>query len=434
MISYTLLFKGVLLKGFFIIGLNSSTIYASEIGQMPHSRSLGVTTLSDSTQTSPTTQRATNLSIEAFLEHLKQHPQLHLKRLESDIKRAELDEARLDRLPLFYADANAQRNLIIPTTPVPAIAFDPNASPGEILPLKFATKWSAKGGLQVDWQLFDPLRANRERKIAVDIERSNLDEKEAWQNLKRDAILAYTSIVLATKQYEAARRDSTLLSEILQVSKARYEAGREPASAYFRAEQEFERTQIKLLESWSVLLEADLEISNYLDASTIRTVSYSTAEIQSYLEQEYKLENYAIGQAELDLQSAALEMGEVRRQRLPSLNLTGYLGEQYYGNDFNINQGDRWHGNSFINLGFRLPLTPFLTSAPSLRRASLRISSQREDLEQLIKEDHIDKAQRNLRIATTKSRVEGLKRIEELAKLAAANAAASYTDGRVLWS
>src|SRR5690606_25829642 len=114
-------------------------------------------------------------------------------------------------------------------------------------------------------------------------------------------------------------------------------AGREPASAYFRAEQEFERAQIKLQESWSVLLEADLEISNYLDASTIRTVSYSTAEIQSYLEQEYKLENYAIGQAELDLQSAALEMGEVRRQRLPSLNLTGYLGEQYYGNDFNIN-------------------------------------------------------------------------------------------------
>ena len=60
---------------------------------------------------------------------------------QSSLKAAQLDilAEKGKRLPLIYAEGNLQRNIITPITPVPAEAFDSNAAPGEILPLKFAT-------------------------------------------------------------------------------------------------------------------------------------------------------------------------------------------------------------------------------------------------------------------------------------------------------
>ena len=75
--------------------------------------------------------------------------------LEVQVQEIQQKINRRKQLPLLTGEANLQRNLIIPVTPVPSIAFDPNAQPGEITPLKFATDWSAKAGLQVSWDVFN---------------------------------------------------------------------------------------------------------------------------------------------------------------------------------------------------------------------------------------------------------------------------------------
>src|SRR5690606_23885020 len=135
-------------------------------------------------------------------------------------------EVLTNRIPVFYVDANIQRNLIIPTTPVPAIAFDPTAPDGAIIPLKFATKWSSKAGIQLEWNLFDPKRKANEQEQKLNVEKALLQAKEHAQDWQRDAALAYASVVLATQQYELALQDSTTYAEILDVYRARYEAGR----------------------------------------------------------------------------------------------------------------------------------------------------------------------------------------------------------------
>src|SRR5690554_5522568 len=72
------------------------------------------------------------------------------------------------RLPLIYAEGNLQRNIITPITPVPANAFDQNAAPGEILPLKFATDWSSRAGLNFSMDLFNPQTAGAIRVAELD--------------------------------------------------------------------------------------------------------------------------------------------------------------------------------------------------------------------------------------------------------------------------
>src|SRR5690606_7761934 len=78
---------------------------------------------------------------------------------------------------MVYGDANLQRNLIIPTTPVPTIAFDLDAAEGVIIPLKFTTKWSAKVGLQAEWRIFDPKQRLDEK------ERELHNKNQLWKGI-----------------------------------------------------------------------------------------------------------------------------------------------------------------------------------------------------------------------------------------------------------
>lgn len=91
-----------------------------------------------------------SLSIKELWAQIDQAANIQGKKLNVDLQKEQLKVRNSERLPVIYGDINLQRNLIIPTTPVPAIAFDPNAPEGAILPLKFSTKWNSKAGVQLE--------------------------------------------------------------------------------------------------------------------------------------------------------------------------------------------------------------------------------------------------------------------------------------------
>src|SRR5690606_32176542 len=97
---------------------------------------------------------------------------------------------------------------------------------GAIIPLKFATRWLSKAGVQLEWNLFDPKRATNEKEQELNIRQAEIQTAQNARDWQRDATLAYASVVLATQQYELARQDSAAYADILRVSAARYEAGR----------------------------------------------------------------------------------------------------------------------------------------------------------------------------------------------------------------
>src|SRR5690606_10869616 len=118
-------------------------------------------------------------------------------------------------LPVLYGDANLQNNLIIPTTPVPSIAFDPNASADAITPLRFATRWSSKAGLQLEWQIFDTSRSKEVSIKDHELQIAQIEAEESLHQWRVDATLAYTAVVLAHEQNTQSREDSVLYAQIL---------------------------------------------------------------------------------------------------------------------------------------------------------------------------------------------------------------------------
>lgn len=374
---------------------------------------------------------AQSLSITQLWESLSERLEYAQDSLLLRIREEERNELRTARLPVFYADANLQRNLIIPITPVPAIAFDPDAREGAIIPLQFATKWSSKAGVQMEWDIFDPSRRSDEQEKALDIQKTEIQKAQNVQQWKHDATLAYTSVILASQQYKIARLDSAAYADILAVSKARFQAGREPSSSYLAAQQEFERKRIHLHEAWAVLCDADLELRRYADLADIASLSTDIQGIRTHL-QTYEKDNYTIKSLETDQQIARIQQQRAKRQLLPILSLNAYLGQQYFSNELRLDRGREWYGSSFLNMALSIPLSAYFTSRPTLRKAALADARLAQQIQQEERDELIRGQQLAAKISNATQKTEGLARIEQLALQHKEEQEAAYRAGRLL--
>lgn len=374
---------------------------------------------------------AQSLSIQDLWNQYRGNSKYQQTVLNTQIKTQELKELQTDRIPVFYVDGNLQHNIIIPTTPVPAIAFDPSAQEGAIIPLKFATKWSSKAGVQVQWKLFDPQRKYSEDQKSLEIEKAEIELQRTEENWKKDATLAYAAVVLASYQYQSALEDSVAYAEILQITKNRYKVGRESSSNYISAQQQFERQLIQLYEAFYVLKQVDLELNNYIDIKQYKNLSSGFEDIKNAISPRDK-NYYDIQSLMVDKRIVDNQWIAAKRQWLPSLTLNGYLGEQYYSNELRITRKEEWFGNSFINLALRIPLSSYFTGQATLRK--IQLNSKLIDL-QITEKQADDQSLHNkkqLKIAAAEEKLHRLEKIKALALQDMNEQREAYKAGRAL--
>jgi len=339
----------------------------------------------------------------------------------------------LDRLPVVYADANMQRNIIIPTTPVPAIAFDPNAQDGAILPLKFATKWNARAGIQLEWELFNPSTKSKQNELVLNAEKAELElasEEVKWQ---KEAILAYASVVLATEQYHIAISDSSNYAKILNTIQTRHQEGRVGNSEYITAQQELERKIIMRHEAWAVLQEANVELNKYANLDPIQFLSSDMTEIEKYIEQQV-LNSYDVQLLETDKKIVLNQNLDIRRQLLPTLSMNGFYGQQFFSNDLNLVAKDAWYGSSFINLSIKVPISAYFSQGVAFKKVALQEQLVDYQLQELAMNERNDLSIKQIKLLNLKKRLLGLLKIEELAITLEKEQYIKLTAGRILVS
>lgn len=353
--------------------------------------------------------------------------------LKISIARQDKAIAQSQVLPVLYGDANLQNNLIIPTTPVPSIAFDPNASPDAITPLRFATRWSSKAGLQLEWKIFDP---SRSKEISIkdhDLQIAQIEAEESLHQWRVDATLAYTAVVLAHEQNTQSREDSILYAQILASIRARVEAGRALEQEFLEAQQEMERIRIRRLEAWGVLQETSLTLRQEIPELEIQQVTSNLTEIVSFL-QQYFLPNYAQLKLEQEVQRAALLYQMEKSKNLPSLNFQTYYGGQYYDNALRLSQWDQWFGHSFVALSLRIPISDHFFNRQKWQKAHNEWKLKQLDLENQKSDDALLLSQKHIKNQTFQQKHERLEEILRLAIEQEKIQRASYEAGRILLS
>jgi outer membrane protein len=317
-------------------------------------------------------QEARNLAV-------KKNLQLQAGSLNVKIEDEKIAQARLKRIPQVYGDFNLQRNLIIPITPVPAKAFNPNAAEGELLPLRFSTKWTANAGINAQVDLFNPQKKQELKEVSLQAEISKTAQQIEENNIDYEVSSAYAAALIADEQLRLAIIDTLTKASILKMSQQQYVEGR-----------------TLLAELNEVKTERNLSLSNYDEAAKI----LSTAKAQLlYLlgydpEQAVKIEftdnietlfdryrqqkqmdtlgSLSLRKLKQDEQLLNAQLSTVKSGYLPILTLNGYFGSNYFDNNFDLFKSSNWNGNSFINVGLRIPITEGLDRSKKVNQLKLQ--------------------------------------------------------------
>ncbi len=314
---------------------------------------------------------------------LKNNPDILTGNLNIAISQKQAEEARWKKIPQVYANYDVRSNLIIPTTPVPARAFDPAASDDALLPLKFASRWSSNIGLNARYDLFNPQTRGTVREADHQTFISTIEAAMSVSDLQYAINLDYAACIIARRQAEMAAIDTATMTRILSVTSDRYQAGRLTDTEMNNALADKNRSVSDYLRAENILAQAGAKLLADLGFDPAKSAMPALTDSIPVLMTFYAGAEQNTGEP-LNLQKLAHQqtLSEIRLQNtkdgfLPTVSLSGFFGANFYDNGFHLFNGSHWYGNSYLGLSVTLPITQGLDRIKKEDQLKLQLLADR---------------------------------------------------------
>jgi len=370
-----------------------------------------------------------DLSIQDALQ-LSRSAQVDQAQIQEQLQAVNLLSARRSRLPLIYADGNINRNLIIPVTPVPSIAFDPNALPGEVTALKFATNWTAKAGVTLSLDVFNPATQSSILESQLQVEKAQINKHLAEQDKEKKIIDIYAQARLAQQQLDNAILQLDNYSSTFSILQARYEAGRLSQIELNTSQQKLLDLQALVDEAHYVYRQKLLNFTPYLDITAFDNLSTTIDELSG-------INNSFLSKSQsqaLDVQISELKYNRLRQEILPKITLNAYIGGQFFDNDFHIFDNNYWYGNSYVNLTFRLPISESFELKTKKNIYLKQLALAQSQYEESLTQERIDQLNKKANIELIDKKIAHLNKIIQLAEDNVSLVKTQVEEGRTLTS
>ncbi|MDP4275681.1 MAG: TolC family protein [Bacteroidota bacterium] len=334
---------------------------------------------------------------EAIAYSLNNSPELAVKRLMQQKDEQELSKVQRSKIPDIYLSNDYRRNIIIPSTPIPASMMNQGADPSQMLYMKFNTDWNSGAGVNLSYDIFNPAmhRQTSEQKQQNNINRydTQISETDIRANIAR----AYAECVISQDQLESLKTDTVYYQQSLA----------EATELYFKE-------KISLQDKNNAIIAYNTSLTQFLNAEKVlfsvkanllyllgaEVSDKNTAELHLsediaalYAKMDHSLagniaSDSLTGGLSLARQAEVIALAESRitsasLKYAPTLSLSGFYGTNFYGNDFNLSDRNHWHGNSYISLSVRIPVTRALTTSKEVSQLKLQEQIERENLRKL---------------------------------------------------
>lgn len=372
---------------------------------------------------------------------LKNNPTMRISELEVDLARNNAEKSRQQRIPQLYGDVNLQRNLILPTTPVPARAFDPSAGEDELIHLRFTTKWTANTGINASVDLFNPEQAGSIQRASLEAGLSEADRRLTENQLMFEVGNAFYACMIADEQLRLAEMDTLTRRKILDMHERQFEKGRINRADLNLAKTELNNSRMLLSESQMIYDNAKDKLLVFLGIAPDQTVAIRLIGEADFTETKELAAHNEANDEPVTLQRLRREQAInildykiARRSFLPVVSLNGYYGANYFDNRFDIFKSGNWYGNSFVNVGVRIPLSDHLLRKKELARLKIQEEIISENIKSatLERQQTIQEAERDVRYNQSLyyARKENLDMAEETTRIIQLQ----YDSGRLLLS
>ncbi|WP_298648938.1 TolC family protein [uncultured Proteiniphilum sp.] len=327
---------------------------------------------------------------EAITYAIRRSPSQNIQKMEVEGARLQWREARLQHIPTLYASGDLRRNLIIPSTPVPAHLFNPDAGENESMYLKFNTEWNSSTGLNLAYDLLSP-----EKVFGADEKRLQLKIREydaliSEQDLRTEIATAYAGCVLALEQEQLLRNDTTYFAQLLKTSDALYKREKISLTERNDAHKAYNESVVNYLQAEKIARDSKAELL-YLMGEEITPENIaildpeeSIPELLEKIEQAFSTAIPTGGLEEMKqneiVELAAIRVKSASWKYAPTLSLNGYLGTNYYNRRLTLFDTHSWRGYSYIGLSVKVPITQSLQTSNELSRLRFRQQIETENL------------------------------------------------------
>ncbi len=312
--------------------------------------------------------------------------------LNREIALKEIEKARWQRIPDIYANFDLRRNLITQTTPVPAIAFDPTAGPGDIRPMKFMTDWNTSTGLNAKIDLFNPNAHGKIKEARQEAKISQTEQQITATEIESKIETDYVACLIAKEQLELAISDTLYKSHILSNIQKRFLSGKatetdlntakiiknDALAAYYEAID---------IERWALLqllYDMGLELDNFTEFSFTSTLKDLLIDYQA--KEFVPKEGLSLKKWKQKNELTGIQLKNNQLGFMPTIALNGFYGFNFYSNQFDFFKGTHWYGNSYIGLSVQIPVTQGLYRVQQSKILNLQL---RQDIVNYQKEEEL---------------------------------------------
>jgi len=191
---------------------------------------------------------------------LRNNRELRVAELDLAMAEKQVGEAYGGLFPEIDATASYTRNLTVPEVFLPAIIFDPSASPDDVLPVSFGADNQWQAGITVEQPLFDAtvfLGVSTAGKFR-DFNREVL--RGAAQQVATNVRIAYLNVLLAEERRRVTDNSVTRVTQTLEEARALNRVGLLGDYDVLRLEVELANIQPELRRSTDALSEARREL------------------------------------------------------------------------------------------------------------------------------------------------------------------------------
>ena len=321
------------------------------------------------------------LTLDDAINYAIEHsPTLNIERIKLNEANISIKESQLQYIPNIYLTSDVRQNLIIPATPVPANVFDPSAQEGELMYLKFNTKWNSSAGVNLNYDLFNPEMLNSVAEQQHQLKIQEYDAQLSEEELREKVALAYAECVIANEQQQLLKGDTAYYASLLSNANTLFLKEQISLSQKNDAHRAFNKSLTDFLEAEKIVDDRKAELLYLIgmDVTTDKIESLILQEdIQTLLQKikqkaqsDYSDLEEARQLEVVDL--AALRIRSASLKYAPTLTLNGYYGTNYYNNEFSLFNNDYWRGNSYIGLSLKVPITQSINTAKEVSRLRLR--------------------------------------------------------------
>ena len=326
---------------------------------------------------------------QAVATAISKHPALKTSELDVQIAGIQLTSDKSSRIPEVTSGLLVQRNLIIPSTPVPLAVITGLGDPNELTYLKFGTDWQSSIGLSVTYDIFNPMRKQQILSGEENKKLAEIDLNAKKESVKIEVTKAYAELVLATEQLQYAVEDTLLNHKAMEVAANRFRLGqlndKQLNESRLRLNQSFSRYN----QTKKVYEQVRIDLAYYMglpyDYASLPIAADNLEELFESIEAEVlpaPLVQTSSDYARLFTQMKydSLQLANTRLMMLPTLSLIGNYGSSFYQNQFKPFNTTNWYGNSYIALSVNIPITKNIATHYKISKTRMQMARASEEM------------------------------------------------------